>query len=157
MDAGWVVGWVAGRVAGRVAGNVLGALVDAPVVVEEVVVAGSVDIGGVVGVVSVVGGPVASGGRWVTRAARRLVADTSGAMAGSAAADSAAADRDAAGRRTVSPAGSTLLSISCAQHEPNMKRSTHIPSGVPSVLMHSHTNMHRPSRPFTWHGFGLIW
>ena len=45
--------------------------------------------------------------------------------------------------------GTTLLSMSWAQQLPNMKRSMHMPKGVPSVLIHSQTNMHVPSCPLT--------
>lgn len=45
----------------------------------------------------------------------------------------------------------------CPQQEPNRKPSTHVPRCLPSVLMHSHTNMHVPSSPIAFeHGFGLI-
>lgn len=53
--------------------------------------------------------------------------------------------------------GTTIFSVKlCAQHEPNMNESTHMPMWRPSDLMHSHTNMQVPSYVFTKHGFGLI-
>jgi hypothetical protein len=56
------------------------------------------------------------------------------------------------------PAGAKMaFSVTlCAQQLPNMKVSTHIPTWRPSVLIHSQTNIHVPSTPFTEHGFGLI-
>lgn len=36
---------------------------------------------------------------------------------------------------------------SCTQHDPNMKPSMHMPRCLPSVLRHSHTNMHVPRSP----------
>lgn len=53
--------------------------------------------------------------------------------------------------------GRTTFSVRlCAQHEPNIKESTHIPMCCPSDLMHSHTNMQVPSKPCEEQGFGLI-
>lgn len=49
-----------------------------------------------------------------------------------------------------------LEASSCEQQEPNMKPSMHMPMWFPSVLMHSHTNMHTPSTPPTLHALWAI-
>lgn len=50
----------------------------------------------------------------------------------------------------------TFSVILCAQHDPNINESTHIPICWPSDFMHSHTNIHVPPYPLAVHGFGLI-
>ena len=56
------------------------------------------------------------------------------------------------------PLWSRLLNESlCPQQLPNKNPSAQVPRCLPSVLMHSHTNMHVPSSPTAFeHNFGLI-
>lgn len=51
----------------------------------------------------------------------------------------------------------SLVVSLCPQQLPKRNPSTQVPRCFPSVLMHSHTNMHVPSSPTAFvHGLGLI-